>query len=48
MAAAGSPKEAELNYPTGLATDGSVVFIADRGNNCIRKWDGPYFVIYIL
>ena len=40
---ADTPKEAELNYPTGLATDGSVVFIADRGNNCIRKWDGPYF-----
>ena len=32
--------KAQLNYPTGLASDGSVVFIADRGNNCIRKWDG--------
>ena len=31
---------AELNYPTGLASDGSVVFIADRGNNCIRRWGG--------
>ena len=31
---------AELNYPTGLASDGSVVFIADRGNNCLRRWGG--------
>ena len=28
-----------LNYPTGLALDpmsGHVVFVADRGNNCVR------------
>ncbi len=31
---------ADLNYPTGLASDGIVVFIADRGNNCIRRWGG--------
>ena len=31
---------ADLNYPTGLASDGTVVFIADRGNNCIRRWGG--------
>ena len=32
--------QAELNYPAGLACHGSVVYIADRGNNCIRRWDG--------
>lgn len=31
---------ADLNYPTGLASDGTVVYIADRGNNCIRRWGG--------
>lgn len=31
---------ADLNYPTGLASDGTVVYIADRGNNCIRRWAG--------
>jgi sugar lactone lactonase YvrE len=29
-----------LNQPSGLAVDGSgAVFIADRGNNAIKKWD---------
>lgn len=32
------PSVAELNYPTGLAARGTTVYIADRGNNCIRRW----------
>ena len=31
-----------LNYPTGVGMDRvhQILYIADRGNNCIRRWDG--------
>lgn len=39
----GSTTDAGMNYPTGLALDpisNTTVFIADRGNNCIRAMKG--------
>ncbi len=38
----GAPAQAKLNTPTGVAvtTDGTAVFVADRGNNRVRKISG--------
>jgi sugar lactone lactonase YvrE len=35
----GAPAQAKFNHPTGVAvtTDGTTVFVADRGNNRVRK-----------
>ncbi len=36
----GTATSAQLNGPTGLGTDGSAIYIADAGNNIIRKLSG--------
>jgi sugar lactone lactonase YvrE len=35
----GAPAQARLNHPTGVAvtTDGTMIFVVDRGNNRVRK-----------
>ncbi len=42
----GAATSAELNHPTGVAVDSARnIFVADRGNNCIRRIDGSTGII---
>ena len=36
----GTIDTAALQYPLGVATDGTSIYVADTGNNLIRVWDG--------
>jgi uncharacterized protein (TIGR03437 family) len=43
----GLPASAELNQPYGISIDSTgIIYIADKGNNCIRAIYGPFFPVF--